>query len=130
MGGVMSRTEIVEIAMPDGTMINAEVLVFDSITDVGAQRRLCLGEAKDSIASFVRWAVGGLRFSAADGADHDEELESLPPGMTLSRVELEFGLKIAAKAGALTSVIAAVGGEATAVVRLEWERIPHSGDHQ
>lgn len=44
--------------------------------------------------------------------------------MTLGRVGLEFGLKLAVKGGTLISVIAAVGGEATAVVRLEWERPP------
>jgi hypothetical protein len=126
----MSRTEVVEIAMPDGTMINVEVLVSDSITDAGVQARLRLGETRESIASFVRWAVGGLGPAAADGTDPFEEPESSPPGMKLSRVELEFGLKIAVKAGALTSVIAAVGGEATAVIRLEWERIPAGGSHQ
>jgi hypothetical protein len=46
----MARAEIVEIVMPDGTVINAEVSVSDSITDVGAQRRLGLGEAKESSA--------------------------------------------------------------------------------
>jgi hypothetical protein len=130
MGGAMSRTEIVEIAMPDGTVINAEVLVSSAITDVGAQRRLRLGEAKESIAAFVRWAVGSLDFSPADGTDLFEEPGASPPRMSLSRVELEFGLKIALKAGTLTSVIAAVGGEATAVVRLEWERSPGTGGDQ
>lgn len=126
----MSRTEIVEIAMPDGTVINAEVLVSDSITDAGVQGRLYLAETKESIVSFIRWAVSGLGPAAADGTDPFGEPESSPRGMTLGRVELEFGLKIAVKAGALTSVIAAVGGEATAVVRLEWVRNPASGGHQ
>jgi hypothetical protein len=123
----MSRTQIVEIAMPDGTVINAEVSASDSISDVGAQTRLSLGEAKESIASFVRWAVSGLAFPADDGADQSQVLESSPAGMTLRKVGLEFGLKLAVKSGTLTSVIAAVGGEATAVVRLEWERTPVSG---
>jgi hypothetical protein len=123
----MSRTQIVEITMPDGTVINAEVSASDSITDVGAQRRLSLDEAKKSIASFVRWAVSGLAFPAENGTDQTQELESSPAGMTLGRVGLEFGLKLAVKSGSLTSVIAAVGGEATAVVRLEWERTSVSG---
>ncbi len=42
----MSHTEIIEIAMPDGTVINAEVSLGDSITDVGAQQRL---RARDKI---------------------------------------------------------------------------------
>jgi hypothetical protein len=118
----MSQTEIIEIAMPDGSVINAEVSVSDSITDVGARGRLNLGDAKESITSFVHWAVSGLGLSVGDGDARPEELESAPPGMTLGRVGLEFGLKLAVKSGTLTSVIAAVGGEATAVVRLEWER--------
>lgn len=124
----MSHTEIVEIAMPDGTVINAEVSVSDSITDAGAQgRRLSLAEAKESVASFVHWAVSGLGTPAADGTGGSHGLDSSPAGMTLGRVELEFGLKLMVKGGMLASVIAAVGGEATAVVRLGWERAPASG---
>lgn len=119
----MARTEIIEIAMPDGTVINAEVVVSDSITDVAARHPLNLDNAKDSIVSFVRWAVGALPVSAEDGAGVAEP-ESSPPGMTLHRMGLEFGLKLAVKSGTVTSVIAAVGGEASAVVRLEWERHP------
>jgi hypothetical protein len=123
----MSRSEIVEVAMPDGTVINAEVLVRDSLTDVGAQRRLSLGEARESIGSFIRWMVDGLGFLTEGDASGPPELKSDPPGMTLNRVNLEFGLTLAVKSGTLSSVIAAVGGEATAVVRLEWERAPAGG---
>lgn len=125
----MSRSEIVEIEMPDGAVINAEILVRDPLTDVGARRRLSLGDARESIGSFVRWAVSGLGFLAEGDAHGPAELQSSPPGMTLNRVGLEFGLKLAVKTGTLSSVIAAVGGEATAVVRLEWERAP-AGGHQ
>jgi hypothetical protein len=118
----MSQTEIIEIAMPDGAVINAEVSVSDSITDVGVLGRLNLGEAKESITSFVHWAVNGLGLSIGDGIAGPQEGELAPPGMRLGRVGLEFGLKLAVKTGTVTSVIAAVGGEATAVVRLEWER--------
>ena len=113
--------------MPDSTVINAEVLVSNSITDAGAQgRRLSLVEAKDAVASFVHWAVSGLGKPAADGTVCPRA-GLLTSGMTLGRVELEFGLKLMVKGGMLASVIAAVGGEATAVVRLEWERAPASG---
>jgi len=121
-GGVMSQTEIIEIAMPDGAVINAEVSVSDSITDVGVRGRLNIGEAKESITSFVHWAVNGLELSIGDGIADSQEAELAPQGMRLGRVGLEFGLKLAVKTGTVTSVIAAVGGEATAVVRLEWER--------
>jgi hypothetical protein len=118
----MSQTEIIEIAMPDGAVINAEVSVSDSITDVGVRGRLNIGEAKESITSFVHWAVNGLELSIGDGIADSQEAELAPQGMRLGRVGLEFGLKLAVKTGTVTSVIAAVGGEATAVVRLEWER--------
>jgi hypothetical protein len=84
----MGRTEIVEVEMPDGTVINAEVVVSDSITDVAAGHRLKLDETKDSIASFVRWAVGALGEPAEDGAPPPEAVS--PPGMRLSRLGLEY----------------------------------------
>ena len=37
-GGIVERSEIVEVEMPDGTVINAEVVVSDSIADVAAGR--------------------------------------------------------------------------------------------
>jgi hypothetical protein len=64
----MGRTEIVEVKMPDGTVINAEVVVSDSITDVASGRQFKLDDAKDSIASFVRWVVGTVGIPAEDGA--------------------------------------------------------------
>jgi Trypsin-co-occurring domain 1 len=118
----MGRTEIVEVEMPDGTVINAEVVVSDSITDVAAGSRLKLDDAKDSIASFVRWAVGALAVPAEGVAPEPVPGSVSPQGMNLSRVGLEFGLNLAVKSGMLTSAIASVGGEASVVIRLEWER--------
>lgn len=120
----MGRTEIVEVKMPDGTVINAEVVVSDSIADVAAGRQFKLDDAKDSIASFVRWVVGTVGIPAEDGAPEPAAEPVSPPGMKLSRMELEFGLNLTVKTGVLASAIAAVGGEASAVVRLEWERSP------
>jgi len=114
----MERSEIVEVEMPDGAVINAEVVVSDSITDVASGRRLRLDEAKDSITSFVRWALSNLGVSTDDNAPKPLS----PPGMTLSRVGLEFGLALTVKSGMATSAIVSAGGEASAVVRLEWER--------
>jgi hypothetical protein len=125
-GGVMSRTEIVEVVLPDGSLVNAEVSIEDSITDVGVQPRLSLKDARKSVTSFVRWAVENVGVAEADAEgdvppDAPDVMPS-PPGMTLSRLGLEFGLKLAVKTGTLTSVIAGASGEATAIVRLEWER--------
>jgi hypothetical protein len=47
--------------------------------------------------------------------------------MVLRRFGLEFGVKLAVRSGALTSVIAQAGGEATAVIRLEWEKATTKG---
>lgn len=120
--GIMERTEIVEVEMPDGGVINAEVLVSDSITDIGAGSKLKLDEAKASIASFVRWAVGTVGLTAEDSTSASTPDPVSPPGMILSRVGLEFGLNLAVKSGTVTGVIVSVGGEASAVVKLEWER--------
>jgi hypothetical protein len=118
----MGRTEIVEVEMPDGMVINAEVVVSDSITDVASGHTLKLDEAKDSIASFVRWAVGTVGIPAESDASVSDPEPMSPPGMTLSRLGLEFGLTLAVKSGTVTGAIVSVGGEASAVVRLEWER--------
>jgi hypothetical protein len=116
----MARTEIVQVEMPDGVVIDAEVSVADSISDVGVRSRLHLADAKGSIGSFVRWAVSSVGGPGVESSDPAKPPG--PEGMTLSRVEMEFGLKLAVTSGALTSVIASAGGEATAVVRLAWER--------
>jgi hypothetical protein len=118
----MGRTQIVAVEMPDGKVINAEVVLADSITDVAAGHRLKLDEAKESIASFVRWAADAVGIAAEDGAPAPVAEPVSPKGMTLSRVGLEFGLTLAVKSGTVTGAIVSVGGEATAVVRLEWER--------
>jgi Trypsin-co-occurring domain 1 len=120
----MGLTKIVEVAMPDGTVINAEVTVADQVTDVGVQSRFHLPEAKETINSFVHWVLASLSTST-DEVTEGMEARSPLGGMALTRVGVEFGLKLAVKNGALTSVIAVAGGEATAVVRMEWER--HSG---
>ena len=113
----MSRMEIVEVEMPDGTVIAAEVLVVDTIADVGVADRLRLGEAGKSIEAFVRWMAGAIAMAQPD----PESPGPAPEGMVLRRVGLEFGLKLALKTGGLTSVIAQAGGDATAIIRLEWE---------
>lgn len=117
----MKRSEIIEVEMPDGTVINAEVVVSDSITDVAARHTLKLDETKDSIASFVRWAVGTL--GVPDEKDDTPTPGPVPTrGMKLSKVGLEFGLALSVKSGAVTSAIVSAGGQASAVVKVEWER--------
>ena len=120
----MSRTQIVEVEMPDGTIVAAEVLVTDTIADVGVADHLRLGEAGKSIEAFVNWAVSAVGIAKPDDV---ERSEPAPEGMVLRRFGLEFGVKLAVRSGALTSVIAQAGGEATAVIRLEWEKATTKG---
>jgi Trypsin-co-occurring domain 1 len=120
--GIMGRSEIVEVEMPDGMVINVEVVVSDSITDVAAGRRLKLDEAKDSIASFVRWAVSSAGIQAESDTSVPAQEGAPLPGMSLSKVGLEFGLSLVVKSGTVTSAVVSAGGQASAVVRLEWER--------
>jgi hypothetical protein len=104
----MSHIEIVEIAMPDGAVISAEVSVANSITDAGAQSRLNLSASKESLASIVRGTVSGLGFHAEDDGEHIDELDSAPPGMKISTVS----------------------GEATAVVKVDSEQVLSNGSHR
>jgi hypothetical protein len=118
----VERSEIVEVEMPDGTVISAQVVVADLIADVSAGRAMKLDDARDTIASFVRWAVAAVAVPAEDGAPVPAPAPVTPPGMNLSRIGLEFGLSLAVKSGTVTSAIVSVGGQASAVVKLEWER--------
>lgn len=106
--------------MPDGTVASVEVAVADTVTDVRAWQKLKLEEAKGSIESFTRWAVESVRAAVRDPERPEEEIA--PDGMELGKVGVEFGLKFAVKSGKLTSVLAEAGAEATAVIKLEWER--------
>jgi hypothetical protein len=115
-------SQVVEVEMPDGTVVCAEVIVADSIADVGVWDRLRLEEAKGSIESFTRWAVEGVRSALRDPGRPGSEVA--PDGMRLGSVGVEFGLKLAVQSGKLISVLAGAGAEATAVIRLEWERSP------
>lgn len=100
------RRQIVEIELPDGYVMSAEVGVPSGGDVTARQIRLRLDEAGESIQRFASWLVDNVH-------------NRLPrkPG----RVGLEFGIKIAVKSGQLTSVLAEASGEATVLVRLEWD---------
>ncbi|MGH3242150.1 MAG: CU044_2847 family protein [Spirillospora sp.] len=116
------RTTIVEAELPDGSIINAEVALDDTIMDVGLLDRLRLDETTHSFEAFARWAVDRVRAAVRDPENAGREVA--PDGMTLGRVGVEFGVKLALKSGKLTSVVAEAGAEANALIRLEWERDP------
>lgn len=100
------RTEIVEVELPGGGVIAAEVALAGG-GDVAAWERLRLEEATGTIRQVSGWVIDSVR----------EALPNPP-----DRWGVEFGLKLAVKTGKLTSVLAEAGGEASVVVRLEWDR--------
>jgi hypothetical protein len=115
----MSAAEVIEVEMPDGTIALAEVLMADTVTDARTVGGLPLSAADKTVRAFVGWAMNAIATASADdGAVRDAAVA----GLRLQRIGLEFGLKLAVRSGAVTSVIAQAGGEATAVIRLEWER--------
>ena len=105
------RIEIVEVELPDGGVIAAEVTVAGG-GDVAVWERLQLEEATGTIRHVSGWVVDSVREALPDPPD---------------RWCVEFGLKLAVKTGKLTSVLAEAGGEASVLVRLEWDRDVRAG---
>ncbi|WP_162907741.1 CU044_2847 family protein [Allorhizocola rhizosphaerae] len=97
--------EIVEVELPDGEVILAEVAMVDS--DVGAFDRFRLDEARSAISKVGGWALQTVRSSLPEAPD---------------RFGVEIGLKLAVKSGVLTSVLAEASGEASITVKMEWDR--------
>ncbi|MGS0684603.1 CU044_2847 family protein [Nakamurella sp. GG22] len=95
--------EIVEIDLGDGTSLLAEVAVAGG--DVGAWDRFTLSAVKSAIGRIARWTKEKL-------------LQDLPEPP--DRVEIEFGMKFAVQTGELVSVLAEASGEASIIVRVEW----------
>lgn len=98
-------SEIVEIELPDGETVLAQVTVLDP--DVGAFDRFRLDEARSAVARIGAWA-------------HQVVTESLPEPP--DRLGVQIGLKLAVKSGVLTSVVAEASGEASVTVTMEWDR--------
>ncbi|MBB5868621.1 hypothetical protein F4553_002000 [Allocatelliglobosispora scoriae] len=100
-----ARSEIVEVELPDGTRILAEVTV-PAQSDVGARPRLFHAEALGGqISSVSSWILSHVR-------------EGLPDRP--SQISVEFGLKLGVKSGQLVSILAEGTGEASVVVKLDW----------
>jgi len=97
--------ELIEIEMPDGHNILAEVEVLGS--DVGALSRFDLSEVSASAARIGEWLRDSITSTISDAPD---------------RVAVEIGLKLAVKSGALISVLAEASGEASVTVHMEWDR--------
>ncbi|HEX6685375.1 MAG TPA: CU044_2847 family protein [Candidatus Limnocylindrales bacterium] len=97
--------EIVEVELPDGEVVLAEVTVIDS--DIGALDRFKLDEARSAVVKIGAWARNTLRDSLPEPPD---------------RFGVEIGLKLAIKSGALTSILAEASTEASVVIKMEWDR--------
>ncbi|MFT7840653.1 CU044_2847 family protein [Saccharothrix sp. BKS2] len=101
----MRTTEIVPVVVGD-RVVHVELSV-PAGGDVSAQDLVANAAAlQDQITAIATWVSGAV--TAA--------LPRRP-----SRVGLDFGLKFGLKAGKLFSFVAEASGEASLVVRLEWD---------
>ena len=107
----MRRTQLVEIELSNGEVINAEISVPAGGDVARSRQRYQVGAFNADLSRIGRWLIGELREAFPD-----------PP----ERVGVEFGLKLGAKSGALLGVLAEASGEASVLVRLEWTRAGNS----
>jgi hypothetical protein len=96
--------ELVEIELPDGEVMLAEVKVLDA--DVGSLDRFALNEVTASAARIGDFVYQTMRKSMPRSPD---------------RIAVQIGLKLAVKSGALTSILAEASSEASVTVQLEWD---------
>jgi hypothetical protein len=97
-------SELVQIELPDGQVVLAEVETYDG--DVGFSDRFKLDQVGAAAAKVGMWA-------------HDSALKAIPKRP--DRIGVQIGMKLAVKGGALTSVIANMSGEGSVVVTMEWD---------
>jgi hypothetical protein len=100
------RVEVVEVELPDGGVIFAEVEVppgGDAIW--GQNRRFSLEAVRANVVGIGSWVLDTVRGGLPETPD---------------KVGVEFGLKLTAKTGPLVAALAEAGGEASVVVKLEW----------
>jgi hypothetical protein len=95
-------SEIVEVELPDGEVLLAEVEVLDG--DVAMLDRFKL----DRLAAAAR--LGNVAREAV--------LKAVP--RRPDRLTVEIGMKLVVKAGVLASVIADASSEASLTVKMEW----------
>lgn len=104
------RTEVVEVQLPDGNALYAEVEVpGGGDARWGSERQFSLEDIRTSVISIGPWIYDTVRRALPDAPD---------------KIGVEFGLKLTAKSGPLVAALAEVGGEASVVVKLEWARSP------
>lgn len=118
-GGAFADRDVVNIDLGDGMVVPVEV-AFDSSLDFAGGR-------KD--AGFRDWVDGGRRATLDQAAPTIKGMASWVQSqlaevdtLTPDRVVLEMGIKfIAQSPGLVAPVLGQVGGEASLLVRLEWD---------
>jgi hypothetical protein len=108
-------SELIEVELDDGRRFFAEASVAGG-RDVGQRRdRLLLkvAELRETLGAVVRTAEDVVTSALAEN----------PP----SKVAVEFGVKLSARTPGGV-VLGQVGGEASLVVKLEWDRSSGSPD--
>jgi hypothetical protein len=101
----VAATRIVEVQLPDGDIMLAEVVVRGG--DVGALDRFPLDQARATAARIAQWAK-------------DTVLAALPERP--DRFGVQVGLNLVVKSGVLTSVLASASTEASITISMEWDR--------
>jgi hypothetical protein len=102
--------EIVEVELPDGDVILAEVAFMDS--DIGALDRFKLAEARAAVAKIATWALNTVRDGLPESPD---------------KIGIDIGLRLAVREGVLTTILARASAEASVTMRLEWDRKKSDG---
>lgn len=103
-GSARNRT-IVELELPDGEVVLAEVAAVGG--DVGAFDRFNLDQARVAVARIGAWAKQSMLTALPEPPD---------------RFGVEVGVKLVVKSGALLGVLAETSGEASLTFTMEWDR--------
>jgi hypothetical protein len=102
----VAATTIVEVQLPDGETVLAEVAVRGG--DVGAlDHFLRLDQARATAVRIAQWAK-------------DSVLAALPERP--DRFGVQVGLNLMVRSGVLVSVLAAASTEASITISMEWDR--------
>jgi hypothetical protein len=101
-----SRIETFPVELADGSTILAEVATAGG-GDATAFRRLKMLDLKTELGRISQMVGDAVTSSLPD-----------PP----QRYSVEFGVKLAVESNALAAVLAKASGEATLVIRLEWDK--------
>lgn len=101
------RARLIEIALPDGSVLLAEVTGSTGGDVADSGKRFALSALRGPLAEVGKWALTTVRESLPEQPD---------------RLQVEFGIKLAVKSGKLFGVLAEASGESSLVVRMDWEK--------